>query len=60
MRKYATLHLVAVHGWCLLHNHGHCSFEASASGSISNVVRDMQNRYSHYLNTSQWAPARLR
>ena len=50
IRKYATLHLVAVHGWCLLHNHGHWIFEASTSDSISNLMRDMQSRYSHYLN----------
>ena len=51
IRKYATLHQVAVHGWCLLHNHGHWIFEASTTDSISNVMRDMQSRYSHYLNT---------
>ena len=51
IRKYATLHEVAVHGWCLLHNHGHWIFEASTPDSISNLMRDMQSRYSHYLNT---------
>ena len=50
IRKYATLHQVAVHGWCLLHNHGHWIFEASTTDSISNLMRDMQSRYSHYLN----------
>ncbi len=50
MRKYTTLHGVRIHGWCLLHNHGHWIFEASTPDSISNVMRDMQSRYSHYLN----------
>ena len=50
IRKYATLHQVAVHGWCLLHNHDHWIFEASTTDSISNLMRDMQSRYSHYLN----------
>ena len=55
IRKYATLHQVAVHGWCLLHNHGHWIFEASTTDSISNLMRDMQSRYSHYLNTKYTA-----
>ena len=50
MRKYTKLHGVRIHGWCLLHNHGHWIFEASTPASISNVMRDMQGRYSHYLN----------
>ena len=50
MRKYTKLHGVRIHGWCLLHNHGHWIFEASTPDSISNVMRDMQSRYSHYLN----------
>ena len=50
VRKYTTLHGVKIHGWCLLHNYGHWIFEASTSDSISNVIRDMQSRYSHYLN----------
>jgi REP element-mobilizing transposase RayT len=50
MRKYAEMHGVAVHGYCLLHNHGHWIFEASTPASISNLMRDMQSRYSFYLN----------
>ena len=50
MRKYTTLHGVRIHGRCLLHNHGHWIFEASTPDFISNVMRDMQSRYSHYLN----------
>jgi REP element-mobilizing transposase RayT len=40
-----------VHGWCLMHNHGHWIFEASSEDSISNLMRDMQSRYSRHLNT---------
>ncbi|MBY0507021.1 MAG: transposase, partial [Bryobacteraceae bacterium] len=50
MRKYAALHEVHIHGWCLMHNHGHWIFEAAKPKSISNLMRDMQSRYSHYLN----------
>ncbi|MBY0505912.1 MAG: transposase [Bryobacteraceae bacterium] len=50
MRKYAALHEVRIHGWCLMHNHGHWILEASKPKSISNLMRDMQSRYSHYLN----------
>ncbi|MBY0508173.1 MAG: transposase, partial [Bryobacteraceae bacterium] len=49
-RKYAALHEVRIHGWCLMHNHGHWIFEAARPDSISNLMRDMQSRYSHYLN----------
>ena len=31
-------------------NHSHWIFEASTEDSISNVMRDMESRYSHYLN----------
>jgi len=50
MRKYALRHDVRIHGWCLMHNHGHWIFEASTEESISNLMRDMQSRYSYYLN----------
>ena len=50
MRKYTTLHQVRIHGWSLMNNHSHWIFEASTEESISNVMRDMQSRYSHYLN----------
>jgi putative transposase len=50
MRKYAEMHGVAVHGYCLMHNHGHWIFEASTVESISNLMRDMQSRFSRYLN----------
>ena len=50
MRLYAGRHEVRVHGWCLLHNHGHWVFEASTEDSISNLMRDMQGCYSRYLN----------
>ena len=33
---------VRIHGWCLMHNHGHWIFEASSAESISNMMRDMQ------------------
>jgi REP element-mobilizing transposase RayT len=33
-----------------MHNHGHWIFEASTEESISNLMRDMQGRYSFYLN----------
>ena len=45
-RKYE----VRIHGWGLMHNHGHWIFEASSPESISNVMRDMQGQYSRYLN----------
>ncbi len=50
MRRYAEMHNVAIHGYCLLHNHAHWIFEASTDTSISNLMRDMQGRYSRYLN----------
>ena len=50
MLRYAPRHLVAIHGYCLMHNHGHWIFEAGTTKSISNLMRDMQARYSHYLN----------
>ena len=50
MRKYAVRYAVLVHGWCLMHNHGHWIFEASDEESISNLMRDMQSQYSRYLN----------
>ena len=45
-RKYE----VRIHGWGLMHNHGHWIFEASTPESISNVMRDMQGQYSRFLN----------
>jgi putative transposase len=58
MRKYTALHNVRIHGYCLMHNHSHWIFEASSPLSISNVMRDAQSRYSHYLNvkyrTTPW------
>lgn len=51
MRRYAPQHQVAIHGWSLLHTHGHWIFEAATPTGISNLMRDMQARYSHYLNT---------
>ena len=50
MSKYAARYGVNIHGWCLMHNHGHWIFEASSEDSISNVMRDMQGCYSRYLN----------
>jgi putative transposase len=50
MRHYAAVHEVKIHGWCLMHNHGHWIFEASTAESISNLMRDMQGCYSRYLN----------
>ncbi|MBY0507390.1 MAG: transposase [Bryobacteraceae bacterium] len=44
------MHEVRIHGWCLMHNHGHWIFEAARPDSIANLMRDMQSRYSHYLN----------
>ncbi len=35
MRKYAARYGVNIHGWCLMHNHGHWIFEASSEDSIS-------------------------
>ena len=43
IRKYATLHQVAVHGWCLLHNHGHWIFE------VTSAVRQSPNDQSRRL-----------
>jgi putative transposase len=67
MRKYAARYGVRIHGWCLMHNHGHWIFEASSAESISNLMRDMQSRYSYYLNrryrTQPWllvAPLKAR
>ena len=58
MRHYAAVHEVKIHGWCLMHNHGHWIFEASTAESISNLMRDMQGCYSRYLNrryrTTAW------
>ncbi len=50
MAKYSARHGVNIHGWCLMHNHGHWIFEASSDDSISNLMRDMQSVYSRYLN----------
>ncbi len=50
MERSAARHGVHIHGWCLMHNHGHWIFEASTEESISNVMRDMQGGYSRYLN----------
>jgi len=50
MRKCARRYEVRVHGYCLMHDHGHWMFEASTAESISNVMRDMQSQYSRYLN----------
>ena len=41
---------VNIHGWCLMHKHGHWIFEASSEDSISNLMRDMQGGYSRYSN----------
>jgi REP element-mobilizing transposase RayT len=51
MRVCAERYAVKVHGWCLLHHHGHWVFEASNEESISNLMRDMQSQFSRYLNT---------
>jgi REP element-mobilizing transposase RayT len=51
MRKYADRHDVRIHGWCLIQNHGHWILEASTEKSISELMRDMQGRYSYYLNS---------
>jgi REP element-mobilizing transposase RayT len=50
MRRYSVMHDVAIHGYCLLHNHGHWILEASTQKSISCLMRDLQGRYSYYLN----------
>ena len=50
MRKYTARYGVKVHGWCVLHNHGHWIFEASDAESISNAMRDMQGQFSRFLN----------
>ena len=50
MARLAARYGVKIHGWCLMHNHGHWIFEASSEDSISNLMRDMQSGYSRYLN----------
>ena len=50
MDRYSEIHAVKVHGYSLMHNHGHWMFEASTEESISNLMRDMQGCYSRYLN----------
>ena len=50
MAKYARRYGVRIHGWALMHNHGHWMFEASSEESVSNLMRDMQGCYSRYLN----------
>ena len=50
MERYAARYSVNIHGWCLMHNHGHWIFEASSEDSISSLMRDMQGGYSRYLN----------
>ena len=50
MERYLARYGVNIHGWCLIHNHGHWIFEASSEDSISNLMRDMQSCYSRYLN----------
>jgi len=50
MRKCAMRYQVLVHGWSLMHNHGHWMFESADEESISNLMRDMQSQYSRYLN----------
>ena len=48
MARFAARYGVNIHGWCLMHNHGHWIFEASSEDSISNLMRDMQSGYSRY------------
>ncbi len=50
MRRYAPRHQVNIIGWKLLHNEAQWILEAGTTSSISNLMRDMQSRYSHYLN----------
>ena len=50
MARYSARHGVNIHGWCLMHNHGHWIFEAFSEDSISNLMRDMPGCYSRYLN----------
>ena len=50
MERYSARYGVNIHGWCLMHNHGHWIFEASSEDSISNLMRDMQSNYSRYVN----------
>ena len=50
MSTYAERYRVRVHGWCLMQNHGHWVFEAASETSISDLMRDIQSRYSRYLN----------
>jgi REP element-mobilizing transposase RayT len=58
MRRYSRMHHVKIHGYCLLHNHGHWLLEASTPDSISHFMRDLQGQYSRYLNrrygTTPW------
>ena len=44
MERYATRYGVNIHGWCLMHNHGHWIFEASSEDSISNLMRQTGKR----------------
>ena len=41
MARFAARYGVNIHGWCLMHNHGHWIFEASSEDSISNLMRDI-------------------
>ena len=41
MDRAARRYAIRIHGWCLMHNHGHWIFEASSAESISNMMRDM-------------------
>ena len=50
MDRASRRYEVRIHGWCLMHNHGHWIFEASSAESISHMMRDMQGQYSRYLN----------
>ena len=50
MDRYSAMHGVKIHGYCLLHNHGHWLLEASTAESVSNMMRDMQGSMSRYLN----------
>ena len=38
MDRYSEIHAVKVHGYSLMHNHGHWMFEASTEESISELV----------------------
>jgi len=37
MDRYSEIHAVKVHGYSLMHNHGHWMFEASTEESISEL-----------------------